>query len=316
MPSTPLHFGLTAGSEIPQTSIGAGDLHPPANPAPQKKQEQLQDAPDRILLTIAGYDPSNGAGITADLKTFATHNFFGISAITALTVQSTMGVQTVEPIDPSLLRQTLDYLTQDLPPIGIKIGMLGAATISDTVAAYLEKLHEETSGKQKINIVLDPIVKSSSGRELASQATLRSLEKQLLPLVDWITPNWPELAVLTGRSVTNLEEAQSASHIFGERYPNIFIVVTGGDQSNSIDILRLPTGEIHLLVGEHVESTSTHGTGCAFSSALLCRLTNGDAALKAVSEAKQFVTEAIRRARPLGRGKGPTHLLWPLLNNR
>jgi hydroxymethylpyrimidine/phosphomethylpyrimidine kinase len=299
--------------EIAQRPMLPGDLQPSSHPSHRKKPET---DPDHILLTIAGYDPSGGAGITADLKTFAAHYFFGISAITALTVQSTMGVQAMEPIDPSLLRQTLDYLTQDLPPRGIKIGMLGSAATSDTVAAYLEKIREKSCYKQQIKIVLDTIVKSSSGRELASQATLRSLEKRLLPLVDWITPNWPELAALTGYSVTNMEEAESATHALGNRYPHLFIVVTGGDQTIPVDLLRLPTGEIHLIPGEHIESTATHGTGCAFSSSLLCRLVAGESPRDAVIGAKQFVTEAIRRAPRLGHGKGPMHLLWPLSDSQ
>ena len=266
-----------------------------------------------MLLTIAGYDPSNGAGITADLQTFAAHHFFGTSAITSLTVQSTLGVFATQPIDPFLLRQTLDRLTEDLPPAGIKIGMLGSADVAETVAAFLKQILDQDGSKQQISIVLDPIVKSSSGRELASQATLRVLEKELLPLVNWITPNRSELSVLTGLPVTTLAEAETAAQALGSRYPQLSLVVTGGDHDPPTDLLRLPSGETHFFAGGHIESRSTHGTGCAFSSALLCRLAAGESPTAAVRNAKIFVSEAIRQAPAVGQGKGPMQLLWPLM---
>ena len=263
--------------------------------------------PPPIALTIAGFDPSSGAGITADLQTFAAHRLFGVSAITALTVQSTLGVASVEAVSPELLRQTLDHLNADLPPAGIKIGMLATHEIVTKATAFINAC------KLLIPIVLDPIIVSSSGAPLLDQEGLRALQEELLDHVTWITPNWAELAVLTGRKVQFPPDAESALHILGRRYPHLHIVATGGDHgAKPIDLLRTPTGEIHSFPGKRVDTTSTHGTGCAFSSALLSRLILGDAPVVAVSAAKTFVEGALRHAPGLGHGRGPMNLLWPL----
>jgi hydroxymethylpyrimidine/phosphomethylpyrimidine kinase len=290
--------------------------------------------PPPVLLTIAGHDPSSGAGITADLQVFAAFGCFGTSAVTALTVQSTLGVSGSHPTDSPLLTQVLDRLVSDLSPQGIKVGMLASAPIARTVADFLHSLPSPTRNlglptqKQGIEtgsapapaprtssipIVLDPILRASSGASLLDHASLDTLHLHLLPLVTWITPNWPELSALTGLRVTDLAEAEAAAHSLAARHPHLHIVATGGDQTQPTDLLRLPSGEFHLFTGEHIASTSTHGTGCAFSSALLSRLVLGDTAPAAVLAAKLYVTEAIRRAPNLGHGRGPMNLLWPLL---
>jgi hydroxymethylpyrimidine/phosphomethylpyrimidine kinase len=271
----------------------------------------LSDSP-AVALTLAGHDPSSGAGITADLRTFAAHGLFGISAITALTVQSTLGVAEIQPVDAALLRRTLDHLSADLPPAGIKIGMLGSAEIAASVAGFLAARHMQQSDGKGIPIVLDPILKASSGAALLPAGALDVLHGQLLPEVTWITPNWFELAALTGRSIETPAEAETASHQLGQRHPHLHIVATAGDQPQPTDLLRLPTGEIHSFAALRIESNSTHGTGCAFSSALLARLICGDSPAEAVAAAKAYVNQAILRAPKLGHGKGPVDLLWPL----
>jgi hydroxymethylpyrimidine/phosphomethylpyrimidine kinase len=258
-------------------------------------------------LTIAGHDPSSGAGITADLQVFAAHEVFGTSVITALTVQSTLGVEAIEAVRPSLLRHTLRHLYEDLPPSGIKIGMLGSKEIVSIVAGFLTQM------KQGIPVVLDPILRATSGAVLLEKNALSTLHTELLPQVTWVTPNWKELAVLAQvGTVTSLAAAEEAMQILGEQHPHLAIVATGGDQEQPIDLLRLPSGEVHRFEGNHVTSTATHGTGCAFSSALLARLLEGKPAVEAVSMAKDYVTEAIRRAQKMGHGKGPMNLLWPM----
>ena len=274
--------------------------------------QRRNDISPPIALSIAGHDPSSGAGVTADLQTFAAHRVFGVSAITALTVQSTLGVSAVETVSPRFLRQTLDTLEADLPAQGIKIGMLGSAAIAAEVAAFL-------ADKPGIPTVLDPILRSSSGAallELEPEGLKATLE-QLLPMVAWATPNWMELSALTGLPVASLGQAEAAMHHLGRSYPHLTIVATGGDQARPIDQLRLPggeghNGEVYLFAAERVETRATHGTGCAFSSALLCRLLHGDDPITAVRGAKEYVTEALRRAPEIGHGNGPLDLLWPL----
>jgi hydroxymethylpyrimidine/phosphomethylpyrimidine kinase len=270
----------------------------------------------RTLLAIAGHDPSSGAGITADLQTFAAHRLLGTSALTALTIQSTLGVAEVQPVAPAFLKRTLEFLCADLPPAGIKIGMLGSAEIAATVAAFLTTLNQP-AGNPPVSlprpiVVLDPILRASSGADLLPPAALDTLHNQLLPAVNWITPNWSELSALTNLQVETLSQAEAATHTLARRHPHLYIVATAGDRSQPTDLLRLPSGDIHRFIGEHIETTSTHGTGCAFSSALLCLLVLRDSPADAVRGAKHFVTEAIRQAPILGHGRGPLNLLWHL----
>ncbi len=272
----------------------------------------LREHAPPVLLTVAGYDPSSGAGITADLATFAVHGCFGVSAITALTVQSTRGVAEIQPVDPGLLARMLSHLTQDITPAGIKIGMLGNAAIVGVVADFLASTLVPPGAPR----VLDPVLRSSSGAALLSPDALDAVQNRLLSTVDWVTPNWAELAALTGRpTISSLEQAQDAADNLGQRHPHLHIVATGGDQTQPIDLLRLPSGQFHPFAGEHIASSSTHGTGCAFSSALLARLVLDDPPVAAVTAAKSFVAEAIRRAPGVGHGKGPLNLLWPLLSS-
>ena len=265
-----------------------------------------------VALTIAGFDPSNGAGITADLQVFAAHGIFGTSAITALTVQSTLGVAQVQPLDPTLFRHTLDHLTADLPPVGIKIGMLGNAAIATELADFLKQLDQLLTGKQNILIVLDPVILSSSGAALLDPDGLEILRTHLLPRVTWLTPNWQELALITGKPVTTQQEARHALGILAQTYPHLHIIATAGDQHHPTDLLLTPTGQFHEFTGTRIETTSTHGTGCAFSSALLSRLILGDQPLAAVTAAKSYIEGTLRRAPNLGHGRGPMNLLWPL----
>jgi len=257
-----------------------------------------------IALTIAGFDPSSGAGITADLQVFAAHGLYGTACITALTVQSTHGVAGVEPV-ATLLGPTLDHLDADLPPAGIKIGMLATDEAVRVVAAYLAKVRG-----RGIPVVLDPVIRSSSGAALLDAEGLAVLQQELLPMVDWITPNRDELAVLTGTESTVAEGLRELAR----RYPHLHIVATGGDNpgDGTVDLLLSPEGQLHRFAGERIQTTSTHGTGCAFSSALLARLVLGDTASAAVAAAKTYVAEALRQAPGLGSGNGPLNLLWPL----
>jgi hydroxymethylpyrimidine/phosphomethylpyrimidine kinase len=258
-----------------------------------------------IALTVAGFDPSSGAGITADLKVFAAHGVYGVSAITALTVQSTQGVRRVEATSPDVLTETLDFLGEDLEISGIKIGMLATAGNVDAVGRFLS-----AAGISRSYIVLDPILKSSSGRELLSPEGVVRLKERLLAAVGWLTPNTEELAVLADVPVPDRQAVEEAAEGFVSSYPGLNLVVTGGHLDTPDDYIKLATGKSEWLPGRRIETTSTHGTGCAFSSALLSRLLLGDGPGEAVAKAKAYVAEAMVAARPIGKGRGPLHHLY------
>lgn len=269
----------------------------------------MNTLPQMTALTIAGFDPSSGAGITADLQVFAAHGIFGTSAITALTVQSTVGVRRIQPVDAAVLRETLETLHTDLPPDGIKIGMLGGMAQVAEVVRYLRSL-----GGNRPTVVLDPVIRSSSGALLLEEAGLRILREDLLPLVDVITPNIGELALLAETPCDDDVQVQSAAETLAHR-AGISIIVTGGDRVKPDDFV-LSDGHWTRLPGEHIATTATHGTGCAFSSAVLCGMLQGRSLVDAAQAAKAYVAEAMRTATPHGAGNGPMNLLWPLSSQK
>src|SRR6185312_7631741 len=220
-----------------------------------------------VILTIAGFDPSSGAGITADIKTIAAHGCYGVSCITAMTVQSTQGVAKVEALKPSLITSTLEVLAADLDIDAVHIGMLANAEVCQAVASFL--------GKAKIpNVVLDPILKSSSGADLLDKPGRAVMMDKLFPLAVVITPNAAEAAALTGLPVSNPEQMEAAAtklHSMGAKA----VVITGGDLEKAVDVLSFPTKkgfEKEIFKAERQKSKSTHGTGCAFSTAIACHL--------------------------------------------
>lgn len=268
----------------------------------------------RTVLTIAGFDPSSGAGVTADLMVFAAHGLFGSSCITALTVQSTLGVRSMHPTESSVIQETLKCLDADLPPSGIKIGMLGNTDNVNKICDYLEI----TNVQHKCEIVLDPVLRSSSGRELVDPLAVGLIRERLLPLVDWVTPNLEELAVLAKRPVTirgDVPEASYALQTNVARAPNVSrlgVLATGGHLDPPDDFLLLPNGEEIWLPGERILTRSTHGTGCALSSAFLSGLVLGNRPVEAAKAAKEYVREALRTAKGYGGGRGPLNHLWPI----
>jgi hydroxymethylpyrimidine/phosphomethylpyrimidine kinase len=261
------------------------------------------------VLTIAGFDPSSGAGVTADLMVFAAHGLFGTSCITSLTVQSTVGVRASSAVPTELVRDTLDCLQSDLPAEGIKIGMLATAANVAAVAGFLEGLRARES---RVPVVLDPVLRSSSGRDLLEAEGVRMMRDRLLPMVDWVTPNLEELGTLAGRIVMQKEDLPAAARDLQAMGRGLNVVATGGHLIPPDDLLVRAGGEMDWLPGEQIVSRSTHGTGCAFSSALLSRLVLGDSGLGAAMMAKRYVAEAIRTAEPMGKGIGPVNHLWPM----
>jgi hydroxymethylpyrimidine/phosphomethylpyrimidine kinase len=269
-----------------------------------------------IALTIAGFDPGSGAGVTADLKTFAAYQVYGVACISALTVQSTQGVRAVEPLAPTLVRQTLDCLADDVHLSGVKIGMLGSTGVVGEVASFLIR---QSSRIPRQMIVLDPVLQSTSGAPLLEEKGVRLVQTQLLSCVGWITPNLHELALLLDEDSLSLTRdgvpgaaarLQEQASRLGNRELNV--VVTGGHLDRPDDYFRSASGEGIWVPGEKIVTNSTHGTGCAFSSALLAELICGEPPSRAVVRAKAYVTEALRTAYPVGKGKGPMNHLFRL----
>jgi len=258
-----------------------------------------------VVLTIAGFDPSAGAGITADIKTIAAHGCYGVACITAMTVQSTGGVRRVEAMGAGLVSETLRELLADIEVAAVHIGMLGSGKVAAAVADILET---EKLG----NVVLDPVLKASSGADLLDREGIKLLKERLIPLSTVVTPNIDEAAVLTGLAVTNPEQMREAAHklhSMGARG----VAITGGHLSKAIDLLSFTTRrgvEQEIFKSDRQKSNSTHGTGCAFATAMSCHLALGRGLPEAVLLAKAYVTAAIANAHPLGRGVGPVHHLF------
>jgi hydroxymethylpyrimidine/phosphomethylpyrimidine kinase len=270
-----------------------------------------------VILTIAGFDPSSGAGVTADIKTIAAHGCYGVSCITAMTVQSTSGVKRVEAVDPALVTDTLQELVADLEIAAVHIGMLGTGEVARAVADFLKPIG---SAKGPLpNIVLDPILKSSSGADLLDPAGTRILIERLVPLADVVTPNVDEAAMITGmKRVEELAEMRAAAAKLHEMGASA-VVVTGGHLEKAMDLLSFTTKrgiEQEVFKAERQRSKSTHGTGCAFATAMACHLALDRGPAEATLLAKTYVTAAISNGQPLGKGIGPVHHLYRMSQQR
>jgi hydroxymethylpyrimidine/phosphomethylpyrimidine kinase len=253
------------------------------------------------VLTIAGYDPSSGAGVTADLEVFRDHGVPGVSAITALTVQTRSGVRRVEPLNSALLLETLELLAKEVEIAGVKIGMLATAELANAVTKFLLRARIP---RQKV--VLDPVLRSTSGAELLDSEGLHVLREELLPLAGWVTPNVDEAAALSGEETSGRPKVpELARRIALLGGSDLNVVVTGGHLEPPDDFLLEAGGRETWFPGTRVETTSvhgTHGTGCVFSSALLCRLVLGDGPVEAVLGAKEAVVRRLR-GQPVAGGR-------------
>jgi hydroxymethylpyrimidine/phosphomethylpyrimidine kinase len=264
-----------------------------------------------VVLTIAGFDPSSGAGVTADIKTIAAHGCYGLGCITALTVQSTAGVRRVEAVSADVVTETLKELVSDIEVAAVRIGMLASARVVRAVADFL-------SSQKPANVVLDPILKSSSGADLLDHAGARLLAEKLLPLANVVTPNVDEASALTGLAVRNPDQMRAAAHKLHEM-GSAGVVITGGHLEKAIDLLSFTTkrgAEQEVFKSARLRSNSTHGTGCAFATSIACHLALGRGLPEAVLLAKAYVGATISNAHPLGHGVGPVHHLYRMHQQR
>jgi hydroxymethylpyrimidine/phosphomethylpyrimidine kinase len=257
-------------------------------------------------LTIAGSDSSGGAGIQADLKTFAAHRVYGASVLTAVTAQNTVGVKDALVLDESLVGSQLEAVLSDIGADAIKVGMLGNEAIVRTVATAL-------TDYRSLPLVLDPVMIAKSGDSLLEDAAVRVLSSTLLPLATLVTPNLPEAARLTGLPVESPSERIRAARQIAEAGPAVLLKGGhgGGDQ---IEDLLWSQGEARWFRGGRIDTGNTHGTGCTLSSAVTARLARGESLQIAVEGAIRYVREAIRSAPDLGAGHGPVEHLYRFRN--
>jgi len=249
-----------------------------------------------ILLAIAGFDPSCGAGVAADLKTFAAHGCYGIAAITSLTVQNTQGVTSVHNTPSAELRAQLEALVNDCDIAAVKIGMLGNRGNAVVVGEFLE-------AHKFAHVVLDPVMKSSSGTELLDAGGIKYVATELLKRASVMTPNVPEAELLTGMTIKDAGEMEAAARKLFEMGAQA-VIVKGGHMDRAVDVLFDGT-EMVQLGGEKVKTDKTHGTGCTFASALTSQLAAGRSLLEAATLAKAYVTKAIEKGFPIGKGLIP-----------
>lgn len=249
-----------------------------------------------ILLSIAGFDPSCGAGTAADLKTFAAHGCYGVAAITALTVQNTQGVQEVQNTPSAMLRAQLDALAKDSEIAAVKIGMLGNRSNAVAVTEFLD-------ANNFAHIVHDPVMKSSTGTELLDAAGLKYLVAEMLKRSSVITPNVPEAEILTGLTIRDTGDMEAAARKIVEMGARA-VIVKGGHMDKAVDILFDGT-DIMPLAGDKGKEEALHGTGCTFASAIAAHLAAGRSLFEAATLAKAYVTKAIEKGYAVGKGRIP-----------
>ena len=251
----------------------------------------------KTALTIAGSDSSGGAGIQADLKTMLAQGVYGMSAITALTAQNTMGVAGIQESTPEFLGLQLDCIFTDIFPDAVKIGMVSSA---DLIRVIGEKLREY---KAK-NIVVDPVMVATSGSRLMEDSAVGVLKEALYPIASVLTPNIPELAVLAGMEIRSPEDMEEAARRVGEAY-GCAVLCKGGHQQNDANDVLYHDGKTRWFYGKRVDNPNTHGTGCTLSSAIASNLAKGMTLEEAVAEAKEYLSGALLAGLNLGKGRGP-----------
>lgn len=261
-------------------------------------------------MTIAGSDSGGGAGIQADLKTFAALGVYGTSVLTAITAQNTLAVTAVHEIPTDVIAAQIDAVATDIGADAVKTGMLSSSAIIECVATSL-KDHSEIAGLRRL--VVDPVMVAKSGDSLLREDAVGALRERLLPLAAVVTPNIPEAETLTGRSIVTDDDVRNAARaIVG--MGAAAVVVKGGHRDGPATDLYYDGSSFREFTSPRIETANTHGTGCTFASAVAAGLAKGLTTEEAVGQAKEYVTEAIRRSFPIGEGHGPLnhfYKLWP-----
>lgn len=253
----------------------------------------------RTALTIAGSDSSGGAGIQADIKTMTVNGVYAMSAITALTAQNTTGVQGIFEVSSDFLKQQIDAVFTDIEPDAVKIGMLSSESLIKVIA-------ERLSFYKAKNVVVDPVMVSTSGAKLLKESAILELKSNLLPIAALVTPNIPEAEVLTGRKIYKEKDMETAAIDIYETYGCRVLCKGGHSLCDANDVFCDETG-IHWFRGKRIENTNTHGTGCTLSSAIAANLAKGNSMIKSIEQAKKYLSGALSAMLDLGKGSGPLH---------
>ena len=254
----------------------------------------------KTALTVAGTDPTGGAGIQADLKTFQEREVYGMSVLTSAVAQNTLGVQGIQNLPITFIEQQLESVFTDIKPNAIKTGMIATTEMMELIASYFEKY-------RAIPYCLDPVMVATSGDVLMEEASQIAIKKRLVPLATIVTPNLPETEILVGKEVTTIKAMEEAAiEIVKELGAQTAVVKGGHLEGGALDVFY-DGDQIHHLTSERFDTPHTHGTGCTFSAVITAELAKGKSVLEAVKLGKAYITDAIRYSLKLGKGNGPTN---------
>ena len=259
----------------------------------------------KTALTIAGTDPSGGAGIQADIKTMTANGVFALTAVTALVAQNTTGVKSIHEAPPDFLAEQLDCVFTDIFPGAVKTGMVSSVPLIEVIADKLEEYGAK-------NIVVDPVMVATSGDRLISEDALETLKRRLLPLAAVLTPNIPEAEILSGMEIRTQADMGHAARLIGEAY-GCAVLCKGGHQVNDANDLLWQRGQgIRWFWSKRVDTPNTHGTGCTLSSAIASNLAKGFDLAESIGRAKEYISGALAAGLDLGHGSGPMDHMWNL----
>lgn len=251
------------------------------------------------VVSIAGSDCSGGAGIQADLKTFAAHGVYGMSIVTSVVAENTVRVISYQDMTPTVICQQADAVFEDIFPEAVKIGMLSSRETMQAVATSLKKWRPQ-------NVVLDPVMYAKNGDALMDPTAIDTLIAEVLPLADVITPNIPEAEKIANRTITTLAEMEAACQAI-HQVCGAAVLIKGGHKTGAATDVFFDGHDFYHYSVERVDTKNTHGTGCTFSSAIASELALGRALPEAVAKAKDYITMAITHSLALGKGHGPTN---------
>ena len=262
-----------------------------------REGKEKKDMKMKTALTIAGSDCSGGAGIQADIKTMTMNGVYAMSAVTALTAQNTTGVTGIQESSPEFLEMQLDAVFEDIYPDAVKIGMVASGEL---IRAIADRLRHYDAG----NVVIDPVMVSTSGSALMRNDAVNTLVEELLPLATLVTPNIPEAEVLSGRTISTKEDMIEAAKQIGDEN-HCAVLLKGGHSVNDANDLLYAEGRLTWFQGKRIDNPNTHGTGCTLSSAIASNLAKGFSLEDSVERAKSYISEALGAMLDLGKGSGP-----------